>query len=94
MLAYSKVDYDIPNLNDLGFEEFEVNENSVFKFKGGETAGKSRVDDYFFRTKNVTTYFYVYFRHETLLDYTFVQKYYENEKRSGPDGKKRDTGYL
>ena len=50
------VDYDIPNLNDLGFEEFEVNENSVFKFKGGENAGKSRVEDYFFRTKNVSNY--------------------------------------
>ena len=53
-----EVEYDVPNLNDLGFEEFEVNENSVFKFKGGETAGKSRVDDYFFRTKNVSKYKY------------------------------------
>ena len=51
-----EVDYDIPNLNDLGFEEFEVNDNSVFKFKGGETSGKSRVDDYFFITKNVSKY--------------------------------------
>ena len=51
-----EVDYDIPSLDDLGFEEFEVNENSVFKFKGGETTGRSRVDDYFFRTKNVSNY--------------------------------------
>ena len=46
-----EVDYDIPSLNDLGFEEFEVNENSVFKFKGGETTGRSRVDDYFLEQK-------------------------------------------
>ena len=50
------VDYLVPSLSDLGFDHFEVNRNSVFKFNGGEINGKKRIYDYFFNTKNVSNY--------------------------------------
>ena len=49
-------DYGIPTLNDLGFKDFEIHENSAFKFHGGETTGKFRIDEYFFKSKNVSRY--------------------------------------
>ena len=48
--------YNIPTLNDLGFEEFRVHRNSVFKFLGGETSAKERVYEYFFETKRISKY--------------------------------------
>ena len=48
--------YSIPTLNDLGFEEFRVHKNSVFKFIGGETSAKERVYEYFFETKRISRY--------------------------------------
>ena len=48
--------YSIPTLNDLGFEEFRVHRNSVFKFLGGETSAKERVYQYFFETKRISKY--------------------------------------
>ena len=48
--------YSIPTLNDLGFEEFRVHKNSVFKFLGGETSAKERVHEYFFETKRISRY--------------------------------------
>ena len=48
--------YSIPTLNDLGFEEFRVHKNSVFKFLGGETSAKERVYQYFFETKRISKY--------------------------------------
>ena len=48
--------YSIPTLNDLGFEEFRVHRNSVFKFLGGETSAKERVYEYFFETKRISKY--------------------------------------
>ena len=48
--------YSIPTLNDLGFEEFRVHKNSVFKFIGGETSAKERVYEYFFETKRISKY--------------------------------------
>ena len=48
--------YSIPTLNDLGFEEFRVHKNSVFKFLGGETSAKERVYEYFFETKRISKY--------------------------------------
>ena len=49
-------DYSIPTLNDFGFKDFEIHENSVFKFHGGESTGKFRIDEYFFKSKNVSRY--------------------------------------
>ena len=48
--------YSIPTLNDLGFEEFRVHKNSVFKFLGGETSAKERLNEYFFETKRISKY--------------------------------------
>ena len=50
------IDYPIPSLSDIGFNPFDTHEKSVFKFKGGEISGKTRIDDYFFNTKNVSAY--------------------------------------
>ena len=49
-------EYPIPSLSDIGFNLFEVHKSSVFKFKGGEINGKKRIDDYFFKTRNVSNY--------------------------------------
>ena len=50
------VDYSIPTLSDLGFEDFDVHKDSVFRFKGGETNAKDRIKNYFFDTRNVSKY--------------------------------------
>ena len=50
------IDYPIPSLSDIGFNMFDVHGKSVFKFKGGEINGKTRINDYFFNTKNVSAY--------------------------------------
>ncbi|WP_340154678.1 DASH family cryptochrome [uncultured Winogradskyella sp.] len=46
----------IPTLNDLGFEDFEINPNSAFPFKGGETEAHKRLNDYFFNSKKLGYY--------------------------------------
>lgn len=46
----------IPTLSDLGFEDFETHPNSAFPFKGGETEGLKRLEDYFFKTKKLGVY--------------------------------------
>ena len=47
---------EIPTLADLGFEDFETHPNSAFPFKGGETEGLKRLEDYFFKTKKLGVY--------------------------------------
>lgn len=47
---------EIPTLEDLGFEDFSTNRNSVFPFKGGETEALKRLDYYLFETKKVSVY--------------------------------------
>ena len=49
-------EFEIPTLRDLGFEEFEIHESSVFKFLGGETSGKNRIEEYFFKSRNISNY--------------------------------------
>lgn len=49
-------EFRIPTLKNLGFEEFEIHENSVFKFLGGETSGKNRIEEYFFKSRNISNY--------------------------------------
>ena len=46
----------IPTLNDLGFEPFEMHENSAFPFKGGENQALERLNAYFFKTKHIEIY--------------------------------------
>ncbi|WP_026776992.1 DASH family cryptochrome [Polaribacter sp. Hel_I_88] len=46
----------IPNLKELGFDDFEAHRNSAFPFKGGETEALKRLNHYFFETKKVGYY--------------------------------------
>lgn len=46
----------IPNLEDLGFKDFETHSNTAFPFKGGETYALNRLTDYFFETKKLGFY--------------------------------------
>jgi deoxyribodipyrimidine photo-lyase len=46
----------IPTLNDLGFENFQLHKNTVFPFKGGENQALERVENYFFKTQNLSQY--------------------------------------
>lgn len=46
----------IPTLNDLGFENFQFHKNTVFPFKGGENQALERVENYFFKTQNLSQY--------------------------------------
>ena len=48
--------YPLPTLSNLGFDDFEVHEDSVFKFEGGESNGIKRINEYFFQTKNISQY--------------------------------------
>jgi deoxyribodipyrimidine photo-lyase len=47
---------DIPTLEALGFDTFETHTHSAFPFKGGETEGLKRLEDYFFNTKKLGVY--------------------------------------
>jgi len=47
---------NIPTLSDLGFEDFEINPNSAFPFKGGETEAHKRLNNYFFNSKKLGYY--------------------------------------
>ncbi|GGW82138.1 DASH family cryptochrome [Salegentibacter mishustinae] len=46
----------IPNLKDLGFEEFAQDSRTAFPFKGGENQAKKRVQQYFWETRNLAKY--------------------------------------
>ena len=46
----------IPNLNELGFDNFEAHVNSAFPFSGGENQAVKRIENYFFETKNLSQY--------------------------------------
>jgi deoxyribodipyrimidine photo-lyase len=46
----------VPNLKDLGFEEFEVDKRTAFPFKGGENQALKRMENYFWETENLSSY--------------------------------------
>ncbi|MBI6120001.1 DASH family cryptochrome [Salegentibacter maritimus] len=46
----------IPDLNELGFEEFELDPRTAFPFQGGEDQAKERIQHYFWETKNLAKY--------------------------------------
>ena len=46
----------IPTLKDLGYEDFEVDNRTVFPFLGGENAAFQRLEHYFFETKAIGVY--------------------------------------
>nr|WP_244270295.1 DASH family cryptochrome [Christiangramia echinicola] len=46
----------IPNLKDLGLEEFQEDPRSAFPFQGGEDQAKKRIESYFWETQNLSKY--------------------------------------
>lgn len=46
----------IPNLQDLGFEDFQIDERSAFPFSGGEDTGIARLQSYFWDTQYIASY--------------------------------------
>jgi len=46
----------IPNLKELGFKNFDVDNRSAFPFSGGEDQAKKRIQHYFWDTKNLSKY--------------------------------------
>jgi deoxyribodipyrimidine photo-lyase len=46
----------IPTLQALGFDEFKVHPHSAFPFKGGEQAGRIRIQEYFWETRKLAFY--------------------------------------
>jgi len=49
-------DFEIPTLESLKLEDFEVNINSAFPFKGGTSEAFNRIDFYFWKTKKLGFY--------------------------------------
>ncbi|MEJ1223828.1 DASH family cryptochrome [Sediminicola sp. 1XM1-17] len=49
-------DTAVPTLEDLGFQAFSIDQRSAFPFQGGETKALSRIENYFWETKNLATY--------------------------------------
>lgn len=47
---------EIPNLNDLGFEDFQTDDRAAIDFKGGETEALKRLNYYFFESKKLGFY--------------------------------------
>jgi len=46
----------IPNLEDLGLKDFELDSRSAFPYKGGENQAKKRIQHYFWDTENLSEY--------------------------------------
>ncbi|CAM4041374.1 DASH family cryptochrome [Flavobacterium antarcticum] len=46
----------VPTLQDLTFENFEIDKRSAFPFKGGENQALKRIENYFFETQNLSSY--------------------------------------
>ncbi|WBL21764.1 DASH family cryptochrome [Zunongwangia sp. HRR-M8] len=47
---------EIPNLDQLGFEEFQQDSRTAFPFKGGEDEAWKRIQQYFWDTKKLSEY--------------------------------------
>lgn len=47
---------EIPTLQKLGFDDFDITNKTAFPFKGGETAALERMNYYFFESKKVSYY--------------------------------------
>ncbi|TBW27545.1 DASH family cryptochrome [Gramella sp. KN1008] len=49
-------DLPIPELTDLGFEDFKTDPRTAFPFKGGEEQAKRRLSDYIWKNQNLLSY--------------------------------------
>ena len=48
--------YALPSLGDLDIKSFKQDDRTAFPFKGGETAGLARINNYHWETKHIATY--------------------------------------
>lgn len=53
---YIETDTSIPNLQQLGFKTFLADKRTAFPFNGGEDAAWERINSYFWKTENLSTY--------------------------------------
>ncbi|WP_418264062.1 DASH family cryptochrome [Flavobacterium faecale] len=49
-------EFELPKLSDLGLKAVKIDDRAVLEFKGGETEGLKRLNDYFFNKKHIATY--------------------------------------
>nr|WP_317167931.1 DASH family cryptochrome [Flavobacterium jejuense] len=47
---------EIPTLTSLGFKPFDIHPNSAFPFNGGENEALKRLENYFWKTQNLSKY--------------------------------------
>jgi len=55
---YTPINSTIPELKDLGMENFKIPESSAIHFKGGEKEAMKRLQHYFFETESLSKYKY------------------------------------
>ena len=51
-----EMDFELPTLEQLGFEDFEIDSRTAFPFKGGFISAGERLNNYFFKTKSLGIY--------------------------------------
>ena len=51
-----EIDFKLPTLEQLGFEDFDVDLRTACPFKGGSTSAEKRLDYYFFKTQSLGVY--------------------------------------
>ena len=51
-----KTDFKLPTLEQLGFENFEIDSRTAFPFTGGSVAADQRLNHYFFKTQSIGVY--------------------------------------
>jgi len=54
--TFSDSDTDVPTLEELGVTPVAVDDRGVLQFKGGESAGKARIDQYFWEGDRLKNY--------------------------------------
>jgi len=51
-----KENYDVPSLNQLGFDDFILDSRSAFNFSGGSDSAKERLDQYLWKSRKINYY--------------------------------------
>ncbi len=51
-----KENYDVPSLDQLGFDDFILDNRSAFNFSGGSDSAKERLDQYLWKSRKINYY--------------------------------------
>ena len=51
-----KENYEVPSLNQLGFDDFILDNRSAFNFSGGSDSAKERLDQYLWKSRKINYY--------------------------------------